>query len=135
MSQQLRRFMRPLSRLAFLLLAAGCHSGWEPRRIELPYPLEPSDVVWIWRGGMVEKWHAVLITPDSVSGIPYRSSLTCDSCRRSMPRAQVDSLKLGHKTAPPKGVARTSLEIAGALALVILLEIVVCAVAGVRNGC
>ena len=38
------------------------------------------------------------ISQDSVSGIPYRMSLKCDSCRRSMPRGQVDSMKLGYHT-------------------------------------
>src|SRR5262249_10320634 len=111
MSQRHYRFMRLLSQLAFLLLAADCSSGrWAPRRIELPYAqgpsdivytLEPSAVVWVWNGGTVEKWHAVVITPDSVSGIPYRISLGCDSCRRSMPRAQVDSMKVGPITRSP----------------------------------
>jgi hypothetical protein len=122
--------MRHFSRLAVLLLAAGCHSEWEPRRIDLPYPLEASDVVWIWSGGKVEKWHGVVVTADSVSGVPYRISLTCDSCRRSMPRAQVDSLKLGYKTRAPKAV-----ELAGAVAAVLLLEIVLCKATGAKNGC
>ena len=142
MSQRHRRFMRLLSQLAFLLLAGDCSSGrWAPRRIELPYAQEPSDVVytldpsavvWVWNGGTVEKWHAVVIAPDSVSGIPYRLSLECNSCRRSMPRAQVDSMKLGSAT---KGIGRTSLEVAGAVGFLILLEIVVCSALGGRNGC
>ena len=107
MSQRLRHFMRHLSRFAFLylLLAVGCSGGrWEPRRIDLPFPVDPSDVVWIWSAGKVEKWHAVVFPPDSVSGIPYRMALQCDSCRRSMPRAQVDSMK---RSAPTRGGART----------------------------
>jgi hypothetical protein len=140
MSQRHRRFMRLLSQLAFLLLAGDCSSGrWAPRRIELPYAQEPSDVVytldpsavvWVWNGGTVEKWHAVVIAPDSVSGIPYRISLECDSCRRSMPRAQVDSMKLGPNTRSPK-----ALEFAGALGAVILLEMLICAAIGAKSGC
>ena len=139
MSQRHRRFMGFLSQLAFLLLAGDCSSGWAPRRIELPYTKEPSDVVytldpsavvWVWNGGTVEKWHAVVIAPDSVSGIPYRLSLECNSCRRSMPRAQVDSMKVGPITRSPK-----ALEFAGALGAVILLEMVICAVIGAKNGC
>jgi hypothetical protein len=124
-----------MSRFAFLLLATGCNSGvWERRRIEQPTPLEPYDIVWIWSGGQLEKWHAVVITPDSVFGIPYKISLRCDSCRRSMPRTQVDSIKVGY-TGAHKGLARTSLEVAGAVGVVILLEMVVCAALGTRNGC
>ena len=134
--RRVRRFMKHLSCLGFVLPAAGCGGGrWEPRRIELPYPVEPSDVVWIWSGGKVEKWHAVVFPPDSVSGIPYRMALQCDSCRRSMPRAQVDSMKLGYGTGAATGVARTSLTLGAALAAILLLELVVCEAIGVRNGC
>ena len=132
MSRRLRHFMRHWSRFAFLLLAVGCSGGrWEPRRIDLPFPVEPSDVVWIWSAGKVEKWHAVVITPDSVSGIPYRVALQCDSCRRSMPRAQVDSMKVG----PYQGRGPKALEAAGIVGAVLLLEIVICYAAGAKNGC
>ena len=132
MSQRLRHVMRHVSRSALLLLAVGCSGGrWEPRRIELPFPMEPSDVVWIWSsGGKFEKWHAVVITAGSVSGIPYRMALQCDSCRRSMPRAQVDSMKLGRQTRAPK-----ALEIAGVVVAGLLLEILICYAAGAKSGC
>ena len=129
MSQRLRHFMTHPSRFAFLLLAVGCSGGqWAPRRIELPFPLEPSDIVGIWSGGKVEKWHAVVITPDSVSGIPYRMALQCDRCRRSMPRAQVDSMTLGHETRAPN-----VLLLAGVVAAAIGLEMVICSAIGPKN--
>ena len=129
MSQRLRHFMTHPSRFAFLLLAVGCSGGqWAPRRIELPFPLEPSDIVGIWSGGTVEKWHAVVITLDSVSGIPYRMALQCDSCRRSMPRAQVDSMTLGHETRAPN-----VLLLAGVVAAAIGLEMVICSAIGSKN--
>jgi len=119
------------SRFAFLLLAVSCNGGrWKPRRIEQPFPLEPSAVVWIWSAGKVEKWHGVVFPPDSVSGIPYTMALQCDSCRRSMPRAQVDSLSLGSQTRAPK-----ALEVAGIVAAALVLEIVICHAAGAKNGC
>jgi len=122
--------MRHLSRFAFLLLAVGCSGGrWEPRRIDLPFPFEPSDVVWIWSAGKVEKWHAVVITPDSVSGIPYRMALQCDSCRRSMPRAQVDSMKVG----PYQRRRPNALEVAGVVGAALLLESVICSVVGAKT--
>jgi hypothetical protein len=132
MSRRLRHFMRHLPRFAFLflLLAVGCSGGrWEPRRIDLPFPFEPSDVVWIWSAGKVEKWHAVVVSPDSVSGIPYRMALQCDSCRRSMPRAQVDSMKVG----PYQGRGPNALEAAGIVGAALLLEIVICSVVGAKT--
>ena len=130
MSRRLRHFMRHWSRFAFLLLAVGCSGGrWEPRRIDLPFPFEPSDVVWIWSAGKVEKWHAVVVTPDSVSGIPYRMALQCDSCRRSMPRAQVDSMKVG----PYQRRGPNALELAGVVGAALLLEIVICSAVGAKT--
>ncbi len=130
MSQRLRHFMRHLSRFAFLLLVGGCSGGrWEPRRIDLPFPVDPSDVVWIWSAGKVEKWHAVVFPPDSVSGIPYRMALQCDSCRRSMPRAQVDSMKVG----PYQRRGPNALELAGVVGAALLLEIVICSVVGAKT--
>src|SRR5437773_10648781 len=129
MSQRLRHFMTHPSRFAFLLLAVCCSGGqWAPRRIELPFPLEPSDIVGIWSGGKVEKWHAVVITPDSVSGIPYRMALQCDSCRRSMPRAEVDSMKLRSEA------RRVGMQLwAGVVAEAIGLKMVICSALGSKK--
>ena len=107
---------------ALVLLASGCVSGgqWEQPR-DQARPIKPSDPVWIWSNGTVEKWHGVVITPDSVSGIPYDIPLTCDTCRRSISRAQVDSLK--YRTGGVVG--KTSLQIAGVVAAGLLVEQVV----------
>src|SRR5262245_18344457 len=131
--------MRHFSYMALILLATGC-SHWEQRPLDEPTPIKPSVPVWIWRGADVEKWHAVVITPDSVSGIPdsvpvmlYGTSLNCDSCRRSIPRAQVDSMKVGYLTGPPKGV-KTALRVTAAVAAILLVEVVLCsALAALRT--
>jgi hypothetical protein len=83
--------------LAFVPLAAGC-SYWGRHRVDEPRPVKPHAPVWIWSGGKVEKWQAVVITQDSVSGIPWGKTLKCDSCRSGMPRTQVDSMKVGYHT-------------------------------------
>jgi len=79
--------------------------------------------VWIWSGGQVKKWHAVVITQDSVSGIPYSVPLKCYGCRRSMPRTQLDSMKLGYHTVPEYVIKGT-----GIFAVLTLGEAAVCAV-------
>src|SRR2546425_11525524 len=112
--------MMRYSHLAFVLLAAGCRQHWEPP-LEQPTPMKPSDAVLIWSSGTVEKWHGVVITSDSVSGIPFRTSLKCDSCRRSIPLGVVDSMKVRHKTGA-KDVAATSLFFAGIVAVGIVVE-------------
>ena len=85
--------------LAFVLPIAGCWGNyWGRRPVDQPTPIDPGDPVWIWTRGGVEKWRAVVITQDSVSGIPFESSRKCVVCRRSIPRVQVDSMKHGYRT-------------------------------------
>ena len=118
------------SLLASVLLAAGCSNYWGRRRVDQPTPVKPHQPVWIWSGGQVKKWHAVVITQDSVSGIPYSVPLKCYGCRRSMPRTQVDSMKLGYHTLP-----ETVTDIVGATTLLLLAEAGVCSLLGASNQC
>jgi hypothetical protein len=78
--------------------------------------------VWIWTKTGAVQWHWVFITGDSVSGIPWETAW-CSSCFRSIPRAQVDSMKLRHKTSGPN-----ALEVVGVVVGAILVEAVVCSV-------
>lgn len=113
------------SSLAFVLLAAGCAGYWGRRPLDQATPVvKPDNPVWIWRGATVEKWHDVVITLDSVSGIPFNQSLKCTGCRRSIPRAEVDSMKLGYKTFDEKLIEGVG-GVAASLALLGLLCAVV----------
>src|SRR5260370_15520097 len=78
-----------VSCVAFLLLDEGCSTR---SRLDGLEPLNPGDKVWIWSGGQGVQWRQVIMTDDSVTGIPSYSPRHCDDCRRSMPRAQVDSI-------------------------------------------
>jgi hypothetical protein len=112
--------------VAFTLavLAVGCHSEWQPR-LEEPASIKAADAVMIWSSGTVAQWHAVVITSDSVSGIPYETTLQCDSCRRSMPMALVDSMKVQHHVG-----AKKTLLIGGVVVVAVvvasLVEAIVC---------
>ena len=120
---------RRLSLLACVLSATGCSHGylsyWGRNGVDQPVPVRRDDPVWIWSSDGVEKWHAVVLTRDSVSGIPYQVSVTCESCRRSIPRTRVDSMRLGHKTSAGEAAKDTG-EFVGILAAAIVLEGVVC---------
>jgi len=74
------------SLLASVVLAAGCSNYWGRRPVDQPTPIHSGDPVWIWTKRGVEKWRAVVITQDSVSGIPFETSRKCVVCRRSIPR-------------------------------------------------
>jgi len=84
--------------LLAILANGACSAGW--RRWELqPGALQPRQQVEVWRGGSPMRWHAVVVTGDSVSGVPFLRPVSCDTCRVSLPRTQVDSLRLGNPVA------------------------------------
>ena len=115
-----RLYMPRCSCFMFALLVASCSPSWGRRPLDQPTPVKPDDAVLIWRHGAFNTWHAVVITQDSVSGIPYEMSLTCDSCRLSLPRSQVDSLQLGYLRHHID--SKAVLQVAGLAALGILVE-------------
>ena len=88
----------PCASIALLLIAGGCTPvGWH--RVDLTSRFRRREQVKVWSRGRVERWHAVVFSRDSVSGIPYKMPLNCDRCRRSIAQTQVDSLR----TATPLG--------------------------------
>lgn len=80
------------------LVAEACGAGWR-RTNPQAGALKPRQQVQLWQGGKVTRWHAVVVTPDTVSGVPFFRPIDCDSCRASMPRSTVDSIRLGNPAA------------------------------------
>jgi hypothetical protein len=115
-----------MMRFSVVLLAVGCGPHyWGRRPLDQPIAIDPHDPVWVWTKSGVEKWHAVVITQDSVSGIPFETSFKCAICRRTIPRVQVDSMKHGYRT-----LAQDLSEGAEAIGLLLLVESVLCALSG-----
>jgi hypothetical protein len=86
--------------LVLLLLSlAACSAGWH--RIEPPPPskLATGQQVQVWQGGRRVQLHAVRVDRDSISGVPFQKPADCDSCRISLPRSAVDSIRAGNPTA------------------------------------
>ena len=80
------------SHIALLLLAGGCTPvGWW--RTDLTSRFRRWEQVKVWSRGNVVRWHAVVVSRDSISGIPYKMPLDCDTCRRSIALTDVDSLR------------------------------------------
>jgi len=63
-----------------------------------PRQLPPRDQVQVFGSGETQRWHAAVIAADSVSGIPWREPIDCDSCRIALPMSAVDSIQVGHPT-------------------------------------
>ena len=85
--------------MLLLIAVAGCGAGWhQPPKLE-PGPLAPHQQVQVWHAGVVDQWYGVQVTPDSLSGIPTFSPISCDSCRQQLARSAVDSVRLGNPLA------------------------------------
>ena len=54
----------------------------------------------IWSRATVMQWRAVLITRDSISGIPDQRPELSDSCRMALATSLVDSLQVGYSSTP-----------------------------------
>jgi hypothetical protein len=84
---------------ALALLAAGCGAGWRSAPDLEPGALRPRQQAQLWQGDKAYRVHGVVVGADSISGIPFVRALECDSCRITLPRAEVDSVRLGSPVA------------------------------------
>ena len=98
-SPPMRRIVSTGLLLVHVAITAGCGAGWRQPRDLTPGALSTRQQVRVWQGGESARWHAVVLTPDSISGVHWREDVNCDSCRVALPRAHVDSLQLGNPTA------------------------------------
>ena len=53
----------------------------------------------VWSERQALRWHAVVVLQDSISGVPFLAAAACDSCRRTLPLAVVDSVRVGRPVA------------------------------------
>jgi len=99
--KSVRRMTWAMPTLPALLLQA-CGAGWH--RTDIVTPESPRQQVEIWQGQSAQRWHAVRVTDSTVTGIPFIRPIDCDSCRSTVPRASVDSIRLGN---PSLGLLKT----------------------------
>ena len=89
-----------------VLLATGCASAGSVRWMtEDVHPVAVRgdrrlDRARIWTRDTVMQWRAVLITPDSISGIPEQRPQLGDSGRVALATRVVDSLQVGYSSTP-----------------------------------
>lgn len=87
-----------LTALLLGLLQAGCGAGWHTTPMA-PRSLPARQQAQLWTAGSPLRWHALVIAADSISGVAYTRSPSCDSCRVAVSRQAVDSIRLGNPTA------------------------------------
>lgn len=114
----MRAGSRSLLGLAICLAALGCGAGWHTVRSPEPATYRARQQAQIWHAGKATQVHGLRLTSDSVSAVPYLQPATCDSCRITWVRAEVDSIRLGD---PSGGFLASLLGALGAFTLVMLL--------------
>jgi len=82
-----------------LLVTQACGAGWHRPAQLTPGPLRPRQQVLVWRHREVVRWHAVVLSQDSISGVPFTRPIGCDACRSVFPITEVDSIRLGNPVA------------------------------------
>jgi hypothetical protein len=85
--------------LALAPVAIGCGAGWRQPATLSPGPMPSRQQVQVWSGDHARRWHAVAVTEDSISGVPFTESPTCPACRVAIARTAVDSVRLGNPVA------------------------------------
>ena len=100
-SRYLRCHMARWAPLVLLPVLGGCSglslTGWH--RIDPPSAVKrrnPRAPVQVWSHGQVTLWRAVVMSPDSITGMPRGLSTKCDSCRRGVAWADADSIRVDH---------------------------------------
>jgi hypothetical protein len=81
------------------LSTTACGAGWRQPAQLTPGPWPARRQVQIWVGPEMARWHGVVIRSDSISGVPFLEPPDCDSCRRVLPLARVDSVRVGNPEA------------------------------------
>lgn len=80
--------------LAVTVLLTACATGWRRIPIEKSLSLPQNQQAEVWRGGHASRLHGLVVLADSVRGIPFQEPLTCSSCQVTIPRADVDSVRV-----------------------------------------
>ena len=81
---------------AVLALACmGCGAGWSRRPLNSLGPISARQQVQVWHSGRADILHKVRVDSTQLAGIPFHKPLTCDSCYVVIPRAQIDSVRVG----------------------------------------
>jgi hypothetical protein len=83
--------------------ATGCTPGWrtfDPGAGPAPAQLSERQVVEFRADSQLVRLHAVKITRDSLSGIPWLEHTSCDTCRVAYALARVTELRTGSPGRP-----------------------------------
>ena len=109
----------PAVGLIMLALTASCSAEWRTIMPEHVARYGQRDQMEVWQHGESMRWHAVVVDSTNVSGIPFYQPPDCDSCRITVARSSVDSIRVGH---PMNGFWESILLIGTSLGIYTLLK-------------
>lgn len=78
-----------------VLLLVGCSTYQAARPIDqIPLPAAERERFEVWSAGKSYQLHSLKSVGDSVQGVPWWKDPTCDSCRVTLARSAVDSVRV-----------------------------------------
>jgi len=94
------------------------------------FPQDEWMQIWTPRNaGLYVRWFAIIVTEDSISGIPSTIAdpgRACDGCRQSLPLSVVDSMRVYHQATLITREVRQTVIFAAILAIPIGLLVYLC---------
>jgi hypothetical protein len=110
--------VRVMGGIALVLAISSC-AGWHRVALTDELDLGARQKVEVWRGGARHTVHGVTVTRDTLYGVPFTQAPDCTSCRIAIPRAEVDSVRVGD----PEAAGGAVLVLGGFLALFLYLAV------------
>jgi hypothetical protein len=83
--------------LGLVATVSGCSGGWHRVDDLRPRVFPVRSQVQVWRDDHFTLLHGVRLGPDTLAGVPFTQTPSCDSCRVQLPLRGVDSLRVGNK--------------------------------------
>jgi hypothetical protein len=74
----------------------GCGPNWHPVTLPQPTPFAKGTVVEFRAHDSTVRLHAVQVSRDSISGIPWLEHTSCDTCRVRFAMADVSQMRTGN---------------------------------------
>src|SRR3954453_9754306 len=80
--------------LAALVLVTGCAPKYVRLPDGIPLGANPRQRAQIFTHDNTYELHSLRTNPENLSGVPYFKNPSCEACRVTIPRAQVDSIRV-----------------------------------------
>lgn len=115
--------MRRISAVLTLTFLAGCGSGWTSVPPVPETEIPPRKQVQVYHAGAMERWHAVRIAGDSISGIRWLAPIEGDTGRIALPLLGIDSIRVGDPSGDFVKTSAFSVYVALPVALIVVCVI------------